>query len=118
MDQVRAEEEEAIIFLAKIVPKKGKKWIRREIESISRSDFMFRYELFLGLKTRNALRAGGFVYLPEPMEFWWAVWLEQAVNLPKDRIILTDFTKERIKQYRATVRRPPLRPKLDPMEIE
>ncbi len=118
MDQVRAEEEEAIIFLAKIIPKKGKKWIRREIESIGRSDFMFRHELFLGLKTRNALRAGGFVHLPEPMDFWWAVWLEQAVNLPKDRIILTDFTKERIKQYRATVRRPPLRPKLDPMEIE
>jgi len=38
MDQVRAEEEEAIIFLAKIIPKKDKKWIRREIESIGRSD--------------------------------------------------------------------------------
>lgn len=115
MDQVRADEEQAIIFLAKVISKKAKVQIKKEIEANPRLEGMTLIPL--GLKTRNALRGGGFFYLPETMDLIWVSWLRKAVYLPENKVILTDSIKERIKKYRASVRRPPLRPKLDPSEV-
>ena len=115
MDRVRADEEQAVIFLARIIPKKAKVQIKNEIEVNPRLEGV--KFISLGLQTRNALRAGGFFYLFETMELIWDSWLRKAVYLPENKIILTDSIKERIKKYRASVRRPPLRPKLDPSEV-
>jgi hypothetical protein len=115
-ERAYADEEEAIVFLASIVPKKDKIRIRKEIES--NPDFAAKQHMSIGMTTRNALRVGGFYYMPHTMDFIWFSWLKKAVNLPEDNIVVTDSVKGRIKKYRASIKRPPLRPPLSPDEIE
>lgn len=69
------------------------------------------------MKVRNALRTAGFFYSPEVMDAVWFGWLKRAVSLPKKETILTDSLRDKIKKYRSTVRRPPLRPELEKSEV-
>lgn len=115
MERVNADQEEAVVFLAKIISRKEKKRIRMSIAKDP--EFAVKQHMFFGMNVRNALRAGGFFYDPITMDVIWFDWLKRAVCLPEDKIILTDSIKERIKKYRASIRRPPLRPKLDPSEV-
>lgn len=114
--RVEADQEEAIMFLAKIIPKEDKERIRRNIENDP--DFVGKQHMFLGMKVRNALRNGGFFYDPHMMDGIWFPWLKEAVCLPEDKIILTDSNQERIKKYQTSIKRPPPRPKLDPTKID
>lgn len=110
--------EEEIVFLASIIPKKNKKWIRAEIEASK--DFEARHFL-LGMNIRNALRSGGFSHFHQTLEAIWFSRLKGAVNLPEENIVLTDSLRERIRKYRsarAHERRPRLRLPLDPKEVE
>lgn len=116
MQRARADEDEAVIFLAEIIPKKAKAKIRKELEANPRLEGLG--SISLGLTTRNALRAGGFFLpFPETMELIWVDWLRKAAALPEDKIILNDPITEKVKRYRASVRRPPLRPRLDLREV-
>lgn len=115
MKRVSADQEEAIVYLAKIIPKEDKEQIQRNIENDP--DFAAKQHTSLGMKVRNALRAGGFFYDPHTMDFIWPDWLRKAVCLPEDKIVLTDSIRKRIKRYRAGIRRPPLRPKLGSSEV-
>jgi hypothetical protein len=115
-ERASAEREEAIVFLASIIPMRNKKRIQTEIKNDK--NFEVKQHFFLGMRVRNALRAGDFSYLPQTLDFIWFPRLEEAVNLPKDKIILTDSIRERIRKYRARKRRPPLRPPLKLEEIE
>jgi hypothetical protein len=115
-ERASSDEEEAIAFLASIIPQKDKIRIRKEIES--NPDFAAKQHMFLGMTTRNALRVGGFHYMPYTMDVIWFSWLKKAVNLPEDNIVVTDSVRGRIKKYRASIKRPPLRPPLGPKEIE
>jgi len=115
LQRTAVDKEEAIIFLASIIPLKDRKRIQTEIEHDN--DFDRKHHFSFGMNIRNALRTGGFFYLPETMDIIWFSWLKEAVNLPENRIILTDSIRKRIKKYRASIRRPRLCPPLDPREI-
>ena len=115
--RVQADQEEAIMFLAKIIPKEDKERIRRNIENDP--DFVGKQHMFLGMKVRNALRNSGFFYNPHMMDGIWFPWLKEAVCLPEDKIILTDSIKRRIekfKEYQLRVN-PPVSPELDMEQI-
>jgi hypothetical protein len=114
-ERVAVDKKEAIIFLASIIPKRNKRHIRTEIEHDR--DFDCKHHFSLGMKVRNVLRAGGFFYLPQTMDVIWFSLLKEAVNLSEDRMVLTDSIRKRIKKFRASIRRPRLRPPLDPREI-
>lgn len=103
IDRASADKEEAIVFLASIISMRNKKRIQAEIKNDK--DFEVKHHSFLGMKVRNALRAGDFSYLPETLDFVWFSRLKKAVNLPEDKIILTNTIKERIRKYRARKRR-------------
>lgn len=111
MKRVYADQKEAIVFLAKIIPKEDKERIRRKLEK--HPDLL---PMFLGMKVLNALRIGGFFYGPHTMDFIWFGWLKEAVSLPEDRIILTDSVRRRIKEFREYAS-PPVSPKLDMEQI-
>lgn len=114
-ERVAGDKEDAIMFLASIIPRRNRVRIRAEIKNDK--DFEVKQHFFLGMSVRNALRAGDFFYLPETLDFIWFSMLEEAVNLPKDKIILTDSIRERIRKYRARKRRAPLCPPLKLEEI-
>jgi hypothetical protein len=115
LERASADEAEAIVFLASIIPMRSRAKIRAEIHNsrpAGMNDFLF------GTRVRNLLRMGGFQYRLDVMESIWFSWLKKAVNLPEDMIVLTDSTRERIRKYKSIFRKPPLRPPLDPREIE
>lgn len=115
LERAHADEEEAVVFLANIIPKKDKERIRKAIEKDP--EFRVKQHLFLGMRARNALRTGGFFYTPEVMDGIWFDWLKKAVCLPKKETILTDSLRDRIKKFRASIRKPPLRPRLEQNEV-
>ena len=115
LERAYADKQEAIVFLAKIIPRESKEQIHKSIEKDQ--DFERKQSLFLGMKVRNALRAGGFSYSQEVMELIWFGWLKEAVSLTEDNIVLSDTLKERIKQFQASIEKPPLCPELEMDEI-
>lgn len=115
MERVNADQEGAVMFLAKIIPKEDKERIRRNIEKDP--DFATKQHMFLGMKVRNALRTAGFFYDPYTMDGIWFSWLHKAVCLAEDQIVVTDSVKERIEKYQASIERPPVCPKLEAEEF-
>lgn len=117
LDRAKADEEEAILFLASIVPEESRKKIQNEIENDTR--FAAKHHFSLGLTVRNTLRTGGFQYTPNTLDTIWPSWLKKAVNLPKDTIILTDSIKARIKKYEDQQRleNPPICPELEAGQV-
>ena len=114
--RVDADAREAIVFLANIIPEDAKGQIRRQIEEDH--EFSGKQHMFLGMKVRNALRAGGFFYSPHTMDLIWFSWLKKAVFLTESEIIMTNSIKERINRYNASVAKPPICPEIEIEEIE
>ena len=112
MEHAHTDEKEAIVYLAKIIPEEAKKQIKRNI--YDDPDFAVRQHMFLGMRVRNALRVAGFSYGSQVMDRMWFRWLEKAVNLPEDKIMLTDSLKRRMERYRESelLDNPPVCPKL------
>lgn len=94
---------EAIVFLAAIIPKEDRERIHSEIENDP--EFVGKQHMFLGLKVRNALRMSDFFYSPHLMDYIWFPWLRDAVSLPEEKIILTESIKERITKYQEALDR-------------
>lgn len=100
MKQVVRDEQDAIIYLAKIIPKRVKKQLRKRLQETS-ANFTQVDHFFPGMEIRNALRTGGFCYDQQIMEIIWKGWLQKAVNLSDEDIVLNDELQKRVKKYRA-----------------
>jgi hypothetical protein len=111
--RAESEREEAAVFISRIIPEEDKDRIRHEIEIDA--NFAGREHHFFGMKVRNALRAGGFFYDPHVMDCIWFSWLKEAVCLPKDKIVITDSLRRRIRKYeeQQCLENPPICPEIE-----
>jgi hypothetical protein len=116
LEHAYTDKQEAIVFLAKIIPTKDKEQIRISIEKDL--EFERKQHMFLGMNVRNALRAGGFSYFQEVMDLIWFRWLKEAVCLTEDKIVLSDTPKERVEKFQASIQKPPTCPELKLEEVE
>lgn len=98
-DNVKTDENEAIAFLATIIPEKSKRQIIEGIKTNEKS--LSLHQMLMGMWVRNALRSGGFCYDLFVMERIWDDWLGKAVTLPGNKIIVTESIRKRIEKYEA-----------------
>jgi hypothetical protein len=97
------EDEEVTTLLASIIPKKDKKRIRTVVEE-NPTLWWAKHHHFLGMNVRNTLRRAGFDFSDITMDNMWPFWVENAIYLSEDRLVLTDSIKRRIDRWKARLK--------------